>query len=73
MHQYTSSVMFGKFGWIDILEPVTLRQKQLLGTSFGFPGGFAWALLASKEALGFVWLPLGFAAFPWESKLPYQG
>lgn len=55
--------MFGKFGWIDILEPVTLRQKQLLGTSFGFPGGFAWALLASKEALGSVWLPLEFAAF----------
>lgn len=20
MHQYTSSVMFGKFGWIDILS-----------------------------------------------------
>ena len=26
------------------------RHRQLLGTSFGFPGGFAWALLASKEA-----------------------
>ncbi|CAK9045799.1 unnamed protein product [Durusdinium trenchii] len=28
------------------------RHRQLLGTSFGFPGGFAWALLASKEVLG---------------------
>ncbi|CAE7022988.1 Leng9 [Symbiodinium natans] len=27
------------------------RQRQLLGTSFGFPGGFAWALLALAEVV----------------------
>ena len=28
------------------------RKRQLLGTAFGFPGGFAWALMASREAEG---------------------
>lgn len=27
------------------------RKRQLLGTAFGFPGGFAWALMAAREVL----------------------
>jgi len=42
---------FDRFRRLAVAVKCWARQKQLLGTSFGFPGGFAWALLASKEVL----------------------
>ena len=32
------------------VSPSMSRKRQLLGTAFGFPGGFAWALMAAREA-----------------------
>jgi poly(A) polymerase Pap1 len=36
--------------FLGIPKYVHSRKRQLLGTAFGFPGGFAWALKASREA-----------------------
>jgi poly(A) polymerase Pap1 len=38
--------------FLGIPKYVHSRKRQLLGTAFGFPGGFAWALMASREAEG---------------------